>query len=150
MGCHVLLQGIFPTQGPNPHLLLWQVDSTTESPVKPSWKYSFMYFISPRKVLDCLFYRMLSSFSGTAISNKFSGLFLCFLASLLHWAFLVAQTVKNACNMGTWLQSLGWEDPLEEGMATHSSILAWRIPMDRRTWWATMHRVPDSWTRLSD
>ena len=31
----------------------------------------------------------------------------------------------------TWVQSLGWEDPLEEGMATHSSILAWRIPMDR-------------------
>ena len=34
------------------------------------------------------------------------------------------------------VQSLGWEDPLEEGMATHSSILAWRIPMDRGTWWA--------------
>ena len=37
----------------------------------------------------------------------------------------------------TWVQSLGWEDPLEEGMATHSSILAWRILMDRGTWWAT-------------
>jgi len=36
----------------------------------------------------------------------------------------------------TWAQSLGWEDPLEEGMATHSSILAWRIPMDRVTWQA--------------
>ena len=34
----------------------------------------------------------------------------------------------------TWLQSLDWEDPLEEGMATHSSILAWRIPMDRGAW----------------
>ena len=34
----------------------------------------------------------------------------------------------------TWVQSLGWEDPLEEGMATHSSILAWRIPMDRKPW----------------
>ena len=33
-----------------------------------------------------------------------------------------------------WVQSLGWEDPLEEGMATHSGILAWRIPMDRRAW----------------
>jgi len=32
---------------------------------------------------------------------------------------------------------LGWEDPLEEGIATHSSILAWRIPMDRGAWWAT-------------
>ena len=35
----------------------------------------------------------------------------------------------------TWVQSLGWEDPLGEGMATHSSMLAWRIPVDRRTWW---------------
>ena len=34
------------------------------------------------------------------------------------------------------VQSLGQEDPLEEGMATHSSILAWRIPIDRGTWWA--------------
>ena len=45
------------------------------------------------------------------------------------WASLVAQTVKNlpAVRM-TWIRSLGWEDPLEKGMATHSSILAWRIP----------------------
>ena len=37
----------------------------------------------------------------------------------------------------TWVQSLGWEDPLKEGIATHSRILAWRIPMDRGAWWAT-------------
>ena len=45
----------------------------------------------------------------------------------------------------TWVQSLGWEDPLEEGMATHSSILAWRIPMDRDQR-ATVHGVAKSWT----
>ena len=39
----------------------------------------------------------------------------------------------------TWVHSLGQEYPLEEGMATHSSILAWRIPMDREAWWATVH-----------
>ena len=44
----------------------------------------------------------------------------------------------------TWVQSLGWEDPLEEDMATHSSILAWRVPMDRRAWWATVHRIAES------
>ena len=44
-------------------------------------------------------------------------------------ASLVAQTVKNPPEMWqTWVQSLGWEDPLEKGSATHSSILAWRIP----------------------
>jgi len=41
----------------------------------------------------------------------------------------------------TWLQSLGWEDPLEESMVTHFSILAWRIPMDRGTWQAAVHEV---------
>ena len=45
------------------------------------------------------------------------------------WASLVAQTVKNPPAMQeTWARPLGWEDPLEEGMANHSSILAWRIP----------------------
>ena len=45
------------------------------------------------------------------------------------WASLVAQLVKNPPAMQeTWVQSLGWEDPLVKGMATHSSILAWRIP----------------------
>ena len=48
------------------------------------------------------------------------------------------------------LQSLGWEDSLEEEIATHSSILAWRIPMDRGGYWAIAHRVAKSWTRLND
>ena len=48
----------------------------------------------------------------------------------------------------TWVQSLGWDDSLEEGMATHSSILAWRIPMDRGAWWAAV-LGPQSWMQLS-
>ena len=56
------------------------------------------------------------------------------------WASLVAQMVKNLPAMWeTWVRYLGWEDPLEEGMATHSSIVAWRIPMDRGAWRATVH-----------
>ena len=48
---------------------------------------------------------------------------------LYSWASLVAQLVKNLPTMWeTWVQSLGWEDPLEKGTATHSSVLAWRIP----------------------
>ena len=55
-------------------------------------------------------------------------------------ASLVAQTVKNLPAMQeTSVQFLGQEDPLEEGMATHSSILAWRIPIDRGAWQATVH-----------
>ena len=45
------------------------------------------------------------------------------------------------------VQSLGWEDPLEEEMVTHSSILAIENPMDREDWWATVHRVTKSWTK---
>ena len=48
------------------------------------------------------------------------------------------------------VQSLGQEDPLEVGMAAYSSILAWRIPMDKGTWRATVHGVVKSWTQLSD
>ena len=63
------------------------------------------------------------------------------------WASVVAQMVKNTPVMlETWVQSLGWEDPLDGGMAIHSNILAWRIPMDRGDWWATVHAVTKSWT----
>ena len=63
----------------------------------------------------------------------------------------MAQMVKNQPAMReTWVPSLSWEYPLEEGVATHSSILAWRSPMDRGAWWATVHRVAKSWTRPTD
>ena len=53
--------------------------------------------------------------------------------------------VKNLPAMReTWVQSLGWEDPLEEGMAIHSSITAWRIPLDRGAWRTTIHGVTES------
>ena len=56
------------------------------------------------------------------------------------WASLVAQMVKNPPAMqDTCVPSLGWEDLLEEGMASHCSILAWSIPMDRGAWRATVH-----------
>jgi len=50
----------------------------------------------------------------------------------------------------TWVCFLGWENPLEEGMATYSDILAGRIPIDRGAWWATVHGITKSWTQLSD
>ena len=82
--------------------------------------------------------------ASRAVRNKF----LLFMSS---GASLVAQMVKNLPAMQeTWVPSLGWEDPLEEGMATHSSFLAWRIPMDRRSWWATIHEVTKSRTQPSE
>ena len=63
----------------------------------------------------------------------------------------MTQMVKNLqAVLENWVQSLGWEDPLEEGMATHSSILTWRILMDRGAWRATVHGVAKSRTQLSD
>ena len=66
------------------------------------------------------------------------------IKSNLYIPTMVAQTVKNLPAMKeTWVWSLGWEDPLEEGMATHSSILGWRIP-------CIVHGVRKSWIWLSD
>ena len=60
------------------------------------------------------------------------------------WASLVAQLVKNLPTMWEiWVRSLGWEEPLQEGMASHPSILAWRIPMDKR-----VHGVTNPWGDL--
>ena len=59
----------------------------------------------------------------------------------------MAQTVENLPAVReTWVQTLGQEDALEEGMATHSSILAWEIPLVRGAWLATIHGVAESQT----
>ena len=61
------------------------------------------------------------------------------------WASFVAQRVKNPpATWETWIQSLGWEDPLKKGKAANSSILAWRIP-----WTAWGHTESDTTERLS-
>ena len=70
--------------------------------------------------------------------------------SIFH-SFPGAQLVKNLPIMlETWVQSLDWEEPLEEGMATHSSILSWKIAMDRGSGWATVHGITKSQTQLSE
>ena len=80
-----------------------------------------------------------------------------FVHSFIHVAnqqmgFPDSSVVKNPPVKETWIQSLGWEDPLEKEMATHTSILAWekKNPMDRGAWQATVHGVAKSRTRLSN
>jgi len=59
--------------------------------------------------------------------------------------------VENPPSMQeTWIGSLGWEDPLEKEMATHSNILAWRIPIDRGAWQTTVCGVTKTQTQLGD
>ena len=61
----------------------------------------------------------------------------------------MAHTIKNLpAKQETRVPFLGWEDPLEKGMATHSSILAWRIPRTEEPGRATVHEVAKSWTQL--
>ena len=63
----------------------------------------------------------------------------------------VAQLVKNPpATQETLVRFLGWDDPVEEGMATHSCILAWSVPMDSGAWRAAVHGVTKSQTQLSD
>ena len=80
----------------------------------------------------CWVFIAVRGLSLAAVNGGYSavmqGLLLWWLL-LLQGAFLVAQTVKNLPAMHeTWVRSVGWEDPLEKGLATHCSILAWRIP----------------------
>ena len=88
------------------------------------------------------------------ILNAFSCIYYVLIqfdeTSTKSWAFQVALVVKNPpANVGDrreCVQSLGWEDPLEQGMANHSSVLAWRIPR-RGAWRAAVHRAAKSQTR---
>ena len=83
-------------------------------------------------------------------------LFLLKVSSCVCTLFLISPVCpiwvpKNPPAMrDTWVRFLGWEDPLEEEMATHSSILAWRIPMEKGAWWATVHGVTKSRSWLID
>ena len=69
-----------------------------------------------------------------------------------HWSIChhYSSVFLRTSMQETRIRSLGWEDPLEKGMATHSSSLAWRIPMDRGAWRATVYGVAKNQTCLSD
>ena len=72
-------------------------------------------------------------------------MYICVSVWIFFGASLVAQLVKNPPAMWeTWVRCLGWEDPLEEGMATHSSILGLENPMDRGAWQPIVHGVAKS------
>ena len=87
----------------------------------------------------CMCVASVECFSGGIIKIRHTDFFSFFL--------YFSQTVKNLFAMWkTWVQSLGCEDPLEEGMTIHSSILAWTIPLDRGAWRATVHGVAKSQT----
>ena len=106
VGCHALLQQIFATKGWNPWL---------RSPALAG------RFSTTSATLEALLqiHQLVKSIT----------------LWLLFWASQVAQRVKNLPAMQeTWVQSLGWKDPLEKGRATHSSILAWRIPWRKEPW----------------
>ena len=116
VGCHALLQQIFPRE------YLGKGNKST-TPTSPALAGRFFTLAQPGKPHQAL----LQVFSS----------------------FLVAQTVKNLTAMREMgVRSLGWEDLLEKGMVTHSSILAWRISTDRGAWWVKIHRVTKSQTQL--
>ena len=144
VGSLSLLQGIFPTQGSNPGLLhyrwiLYQL-SHQGSPLQKLLEHIFVTCLSPWIVLVlysyfCSIYLQTVLFS--LLCRKHSPMPTCSRGSVnvfLNewnpcWASLVAQLIKNPPAMQeTWVRSLGWEDPLENGKASPSSILAWRIP----------------------
>ena len=118
MGSLSLLQGIFPTQGSNPGL-----------PHCRQILYQLSHKGSPITLKATIF--SLDNISWTFPGGKKQLYFFSDLLNryLIFLASLVAQTVKHLPTMWeTQVRSLGWKDPLEKEMATHSSILAWKIP----------------------
>ena len=78
----------------------------------------------------------------TPFSLRISNVFLLLPPLTILLGFPGSSVGKgSACSAETLVWSLGWEDPLEKEMATHSCILAWKSPMDRGAWWATVHGV---------
>ena len=138
MGCHFLLQRIFPTQGLNLLLLHWQAVFFTTC---ISWEayvsminWDNLLFLSACNAGDP------SSIPGSGRSTE-EGIGYPLQYS---WASLLAQLVKNPPAMWeTWVWSLGWEDLLEKGKATHCSNLAWRIPWTVKS--TESQRVRDNW-----
>ena len=151
VGCHALLQGIFPTQGSNPGLphcrwILYHLSY----PYMPYDTYSSLFDLlhsewgflgsSAGKESACSA-EYPSSIPGSG-SSPAEGIG---YPAPVFLATLVAQAVRNPPAMWeTRVWFLGCEDSLEEGMSTHSDILAWRILMDRGNWWATVHGVKKS------
>ena len=107
------------------------------------------------KKIGSLFCDLSRSYTRDASSQKVTEKGPIFFFHGFQWditrdgASLMAQTVKNPPAIWeAWVQSLGWQDPMEELMTTHSSILAWRISMNRGAWRATVHGVTKSQTWL--
>ena len=100
-----------------------------------------MLALSPQDPTLCLQGLLVSP----GLVSSTTGPFKAPCGSSLLLGFPGAQLVKNLPAVReTWVQFLGWEDRLKEGMATHSTILVWRIPMDRGAWWATAYGVTES------
>ena len=81
----------------------------------------------------------------TAISPRYEHTYLGFPGGSV-----VKTLLANAGNAGDTVGALGQDSPLQKEMATHSSILAYKISLDRGAWWATVHGVTNSRTQLSD
>ena len=180
LGYHNLLQGIFLTQGSNQHLLCllnWQAGSLSLAPPEKPSKY-IGDFVSRSNFLPFAFFliyfnlnlifeyakHLHGSQNKAALKKTTQGSLICISPNFLFFYSLnsnlsdVEQFLfpgssagkESACNAGGPVGFLGWEDPLEEGLATHSSTLAWRLPMDRRTRRATAHGITKSQIWLSD
>ena len=101
------------------------------SVIKGYYIFFFFFLLKGNNLKIYDFLRCFAKFRLFCRNRDFS---LCIVLSFLalffsHWTSLVAQLVRNLPAMQeTWVQTLGWDDPLEKGKATHSSILAWTIP----------------------
>ena len=130
--------------------LTWRVGSSVTwllNPISTSERTLFLLFPHARKLAFCL----------PTVSSLFCFLgFACVISSFVSFPSSYLPLINSSGGSAgkesiTFIVGdLGWEDPLEEGMATQSSILGWRILIDRGAWWVIVHRVSKGQTWLSD
>ena len=129
VGCHSHLQGI------EPRFPALQADSL---PSEPPGKSNHVHAAKSLQLCATLCNPIDGSLPGSTpgiLQARTLEWVMDVYFQLIVWVSLEAQMVKNRLAMReTWVQFLDWEEPLEEAMATHSSILVWRIPMDREAW----------------
>ena len=141
-------RGLFYCAKDRTHLSAWKLRPQINSAALLRAICEFFYVLAKPFQLNCFLCNSSAPWATGSLFPTYKTLNMNYNYLPFLWASLVAQLVKNPPAMWeTWVRSLGWEDPLEKGKATHSRILAWRIPWT--VWSMGLQRVEHEWATFT-